>query len=47
MRNFREFPKGEVRRISVPRTPVNKGRKKRERAEAARASALAALAATL
>jgi hypothetical protein len=34
-------------RILVPRTPVNKGRKKRERAEAARASALSAVAATL
>jgi hypothetical protein len=26
--NFRECPKGEVRRISIPRTPVNKGMKK-------------------
>jgi hypothetical protein len=24
MRNFRESPKGEVRRIPIPRTPVNK-----------------------
>jgi len=24
-RNFREFYKGEVRRIPIPRTPVNKG----------------------
>jgi hypothetical protein len=23
--NFRECPKGEVHRISIPRTPVNKG----------------------
>jgi hypothetical protein len=23
--NFRESPKGEVRRITIPRTPVNKG----------------------
>jgi hypothetical protein len=26
--NFRECPKGEVRRISIPRTSVNKGKKK-------------------
>src|SRR5215217_4788391 len=26
--NFREYPKGEVRRIPLPRTPVNKGKKK-------------------
>jgi hypothetical protein len=25
MRNFRESPKGEVRRILIPRTSVNKG----------------------
>jgi hypothetical protein len=25
--NFAECPKSEVRRISIPRTPVNKGRK--------------------
>jgi len=37
----------ELPRISIPRTWVNKGRKKRERAEAARASALSAVAATL
>ena len=24
MRNFREIPKGEVRRIPIPRTPVNR-----------------------
>src|SRR5215211_697582 len=29
-RNFRESPKGEVRRILIPRTPVNKGIKKRK-----------------
>src|SRR5688572_914856 len=28
--NFRECPKGEVRRILIPRTPVNKGKKKAE-----------------
>ena len=28
MRNFRECPKGEVRRITIPRTPVNKAKKK-------------------
>jgi hypothetical protein len=28
--NFRESPKGEVRRILIPRTPVNKGKKSRE-----------------
>ena len=27
-RNFRESPKGEVRRIPIPRTPVNKGKRK-------------------
>jgi hypothetical protein len=27
-RNFREFYKGEVRRIPIPRTPLNKGKKK-------------------
>jgi hypothetical protein len=26
--NFRECPKGEVRRISIPRTQVNKGKRK-------------------
>jgi hypothetical protein len=26
--NFREFYKGEVRRISIPRTSVNKGRRR-------------------
>jgi hypothetical protein len=26
--NFREHPKGEVRRILIPRTTVNKGKKK-------------------
>src|SRR5215207_7720798 len=26
--NFAESPKGELRRISIPRTPVNKGKKK-------------------
>jgi hypothetical protein len=26
MRNFGECPKGEVRRIPIPRTPVNKER---------------------
>jgi hypothetical protein len=26
--NFREYPKGEVRRIHIPRTRVNKGKKK-------------------
>jgi len=45
--NFRESPKGEVRRILIPRTTVNKGRKKRERAEALAASTLSAVAATL
>jgi hypothetical protein len=25
--NFGECPKGEVRRIPIPRTPVNKGKK--------------------
>jgi hypothetical protein len=37
----------ELPRKSIPRTPVNKGRKKRERIEAARASTLSAVAATL
>ena len=38
----------ELPRIPIPRTPVNKGRKKKERAEAAaRASTLSAVAATL
>jgi hypothetical protein len=27
-RNFREFYKGEVRRISIPRTSVHKGEQK-------------------
>src|SRR5918993_898075 len=27
-RNFAESPKGEVRRIPIPRTPVNKGKEK-------------------
>jgi hypothetical protein len=27
-RNFRESPKSEVRRITIPRTSVNKGEKK-------------------
>jgi hypothetical protein len=45
--NFVEFLAGEVRRISIPRTSVNKGRKKRERAEALAASTLSAVAATL
>jgi hypothetical protein len=31
MRNFGESPKGEVRRIPLPRTPVNKGNKRRAR----------------
>jgi hypothetical protein len=26
--NFRESPNGEVRRIPIPRTPVNKGKRK-------------------
>jgi hypothetical protein len=26
---FAESPKGEVRKISIPRTPVNKGKKRR------------------
>jgi hypothetical protein len=29
--NFRESPKGEVRRIYIPRTPVNKGKKRKGR----------------
>jgi hypothetical protein len=29
--NFGEIPKGEVRRITIPRTPVNRGKKKRGR----------------
>jgi hypothetical protein len=29
--NFRECPKGEVRRIPIPRTPVNKGKKKEKK----------------
>src|SRR5918995_2982716 len=41
-------PGYELRRILIPRTSVNKGRKKRERVEAAaRASTLSAVAATL
>jgi hypothetical protein len=28
--NFREFAEGEVRRIPLPRTSVNKGKKKRK-----------------
>jgi len=28
--NFRESPKGEVRRIPIPRTPVNKGKKEKK-----------------
>src|SRR5215212_1197814 len=28
--NFRECPKGEVRRIPIPRTPVNKGKKEKK-----------------
>jgi hypothetical protein len=41
-------PASELPRILLPRTPVNKDRKKRERAEAAaRASTLSAVAATL
>jgi hypothetical protein len=28
--NFRESPKGEVRRILIPRTWVNKGKKRAE-----------------
>src|SRR5829696_9323726 len=32
-RNFRESPKGEVRRIPIPRTSVNKGKKKGRRVE--------------
>jgi hypothetical protein len=28
MWNFAESPKGEVRRILIPRTPVNKGKQK-------------------
>jgi hypothetical protein len=31
--NFSELRKGEVRRITIPRTPVNKGKKSREKAE--------------
>jgi hypothetical protein len=27
--NFAESPNGEVRRIPIPRTPVNKGKKRR------------------
>jgi hypothetical protein len=45
--NFGELRKDEVRRILIPRTTVNKGRKKRERAEALAASTLSAVAATL
>ena len=30
--NFRELWKGEVRRIHIPRTPVNKGKKGAEAA---------------
>jgi hypothetical protein len=37
----------ELPRILIPRTTVNKGRKKRERTEALAASALSAVAATL
>ena len=29
--NFREGPKGEVRRILLPRTPVNKGKRRKGR----------------
>ena len=29
--NFRESPKGEVRRKSIPRTRVNKGKKRKGR----------------
>jgi hypothetical protein len=29
--NFAESPKGEVRRILIPRTPVNKGKKRKGR----------------
>src|SRR5215208_7452462 len=29
---FAECPKGEVRRIPIPRTPVNKGKKRRAQA---------------
>jgi hypothetical protein len=28
--NFAESPKGEVRRIPIPRTPVNKGKKEED-----------------
>jgi hypothetical protein len=31
--DFRECPEGEVRRIPIPRTSVNKGKKRREKAE--------------
>jgi hypothetical protein len=44
--NFSELRYGEVRRIPIPRTSVNKGRKKRERVEALAASTLSAVAAT-
>jgi hypothetical protein len=29
--NFAEYPKGEVRRIPLPRTPVNKGKRRKGR----------------
>jgi hypothetical protein len=45
--NLREPPLAELRRIPLPRTPVNKGSKKRERAEALTVSTLSAVAATL
>jgi hypothetical protein len=42
--NFRECPKGEVRRIPIPRTRVNKGkRKSREFSPALLSSVLAPL----
>src|SRR5215207_9491011 len=47
LRGLIQDPASELRRILIPRTPVNKGRKKRERVEAARASTLSAVAATL
>jgi hypothetical protein len=38
--NFGESPKGEVRRIPIPRTPVNKGKKKVRMPPALRGPAL-------
>jgi hypothetical protein len=38
MPNFRELRQCEVRRISIPRTPVNKGKKKGRGSEQPRPS---------